>query len=75
MEMAQLWVNLPAKDKMSRPALPADRRGATFLSSSCRVAAGRVRVIAGEFGGVRGPAMTFTPINVWDVRLRAGQTR
>ena len=28
-------------------------------------------MIAGEFGGARGPAKTFTPINVWDVRLNA----
>ena len=34
--------------------------------------AGRVRVIAGEFDGQRGPARTFTPIDVWDVRLNAG---
>ena len=70
MEMAQLWVNLPAKDKMSRP------RYQPIVAAQIPVvelpgAAGRVRVIAGEYGGVRGPAMTFTPVNVWDVRLSA----
>jgi redox-sensitive bicupin YhaK (pirin superfamily) len=34
--------------------------------------AGSVRVIAGEFAGTRGPASTFTPMDVWDVRLAAG---
>jgi redox-sensitive bicupin YhaK (pirin superfamily) len=36
--------------------------------------AGKVRVIAGEYAGAKGPARTFTPINIWDVRLRAGGT-
>ncbi len=34
--------------------------------------AGRLRVIAGEYQGSRGPARTFTPINVWDLRLHQG---
>lgn len=71
LEMVQLWVNLPAKDKSAPPgyqtvlnrdipslALPGD--------------AGRVRVIAGEFAGKRGPARTFTPMDVWDLRLNQG---
>ena len=33
-----------------------------------------MRVIAGEFGGRKGPARTFTPMNVWDLRLKAGKT-
>ena len=71
LEMAQLWVNLPAKDKMSPP------RYQTILAANIpEVAlpqgAGRVRVIAGSYGGQRGPAATFTEINVWDLRLRAG---
>jgi hypothetical protein len=36
--------------------------------------AGYVRVIAGDYGGIRGPASTFTPIDVWDIRLIAGKT-
>jgi quercetin 2,3-dioxygenase len=71
MEMMQLWVNLPARDKMSRP------RYQTLLnrdipSVDLPDAAGRVRIIAGEYSGQRGPAMTFTPMNVWDLRLHAG---
>jgi quercetin 2,3-dioxygenase len=73
MEMMQLWVNLPAKDKMSPP------RYQTLLDAgipSVLLAdnAGRLRVIAGEFDGHQGPAKTFTPINVWDLRLNAGKT-
>lgn len=73
MEMMQLWVNLPAKDKMSPP------RYQTLLdkdipSVSLPDGAGRLRVIAGEFGGHNGPAKTFTPLNVWDLRLNAGKT-
>lgn len=71
MEMMQLWVNLPAKDKMSKPGYQ------TLLDAEIpRVPlpgdAGTVRIIAGEFDGRRGPARTFTPIDVWDLRLKAG---
>jgi redox-sensitive bicupin YhaK (pirin superfamily) len=67
-KVMQLWVNLPAKDKMSAPGYQP------ILASDIPVVelpdgAGRARVIAGEFGGTRGPARTFTPINVWDVKL------
>jgi len=72
LEMIQLWVNLPAKHKMTEPAYQE------ILDKNIPVAAldngaGEVRVIAGEFGGVRGPARTFTPVNVWDVKLEAGK--
>jgi len=71
LEMVQLWVNLPAKDKM------ADAGYQTLLDAqipSVPLAngAGRVRVIAGDHAGHRGPARTFTPIDVWDVRLNQG---
>jgi quercetin 2,3-dioxygenase len=62
----QLWVNLPAKSKMSPP------RYQTLLAAEIPVVDG-VRVIAGEFRGVKGPARTFTPVNLLDARLRAGQ--
>ena len=68
--MVQLWVNLRAQDKKA----PAGYQ--TLLRSQIPVVklggdAGMVRVIAGEFGGQKGPAKTFTPINLWDVQLRA----
>lgn len=64
--MVQLWVNLPAKDKMTPPRYQA------IASAEIPVvpfAGGFARVIAGEFRGGKGAATTFTPINLWDVRL------
>jgi redox-sensitive bicupin YhaK (pirin superfamily) len=66
--MIQLWVNLPAKDKMA----PGGYQG--ILDADIPVVdlpdgAGKARIIAGELRGVRGPARTFTPVNVWDVTL------
>ncbi|MBS0293132.1 MAG: pirin family protein [Proteobacteria bacterium] len=72
-EMVQLWVNLPAKDKMT----PAHYQGITdaqIPSVALPGGAGRVRVIAGSLGGTRGPAATRSPLNVWDVRLAAGNS-
>lgn len=71
-EMIQLWVNLPAKDKMTPPGY----QGITNAQIP-RIAlpndAGFVRVIAGRYAGNAGPARTFSPMNVWDVRVTAGQ--
>ncbi len=72
-EMVQLWVNLPAKDKMTAPGYQA------LLDKDIPVVAlkddaGTLRVIAGTFEGFEGPANTFSPINVWDVRLSAGKS-
>ena len=69
LEMVQLWVNLPASDKMAAPGYQ------TLLDADIPVVdlpdgAGKLRVIAGEYNGHRGPAHTFTPIDVWDVRLK-----
>lgn len=71
LEMVQLWVNLPAKDKMTPPGYQAinDRDiSAVVLPDG----AGTVRVIAGKFEDQAGPARTFTPMNVWDLRLNQG---
>jgi redox-sensitive bicupin YhaK (pirin superfamily) len=68
MEMVQLWVNLPAKDKMTPPGYQT-LLDAQIPSVELEGGAGRVRVIAGEYAGARGPARTFTPIDIWDVRL------
>src|ERR1700693_376423 len=67
--MVQLWVNLPAKNKMVRPGYQAILNSA-IPSVNLLGGAVSVRVIAGNFGDVKGPAKTFTPINVWDVRLK-----
>ena len=72
LEMVQLWVNLPAELKMGPPAYQTilDRQIPTV---SLPEGAGTVRVIAGEFEGVKGPANTSTPINLWDLRLKTYQ--
>lgn len=72
LEMVQLWVNLPAKDKM------ADAGYQTIVDGDIPVlpladGAGQLRLIAGDFAGTQGPARTFTPIDVWDLRLNAGK--
>jgi redox-sensitive bicupin YhaK (pirin superfamily) len=71
-EMVQLWVNLPARDKMVKPAYQGilDR---DIPAVNLPDGAGRVRIIAGRFQGVAGPAHTYTPLDVWDVRLNAGK--
>ncbi len=72
-QMVQLWVNLRAQDKDARP------RYQNLLKEQIPIIplpenAGTVRAIAGEFGKRKGPAKTFTPINLWDVNLRAGKS-
>lgn len=70
-EMAQLWVNLPARDKRAAPgyqAISAARIPTVQLAGGV----GRARIIAGELDGHKGPANTFTPMHVWDLRLNAG---
>ena len=72
LDFVQLWVNLPAKDKMSPPGyqdIPSTRIPEETLTGG-----GRLRVIAGELAGLKGPAHTFSPIVVADLTLTAGQT-
>ncbi|AKE53076.1 pirin family protein [Kangiella geojedonensis] len=67
MEMAQLWVNLPKEHKMVEPgyqAIKADEIPTFGLE------AGELRLIAGEYNGVKGPAKTYSPLNVWDLTMR-----
>lgn len=69
----QLWVNLPAAHKMSSPGYQ------TLLKTDIPVVelaggAGHLRVIAGEFRGIKGPAKTFTPVHLYDVRVKARHT-
>ncbi|WEF26525.1 pirin family protein [Klebsiella aerogenes] len=71
LKMMQLWVNLPAKDKMTTPgyqSITADVIPEAVLENN----AGKVRVIAGHYGDVAGPAHTFSPLNVWDMQLNQG---
>ena len=71
LQMIQLWVNLPAKDKMTSPGYQPILRQQipelTLVDGS-----GTARVIAGSFGGQTGPARTFTPMQVVDLKLKKG---
>jgi len=67
-EMVQLWVNLPAKDKKAPPGYQSIANNA-IPTVALPGQSGLARIIAGELGGTKGPAKTFTPIHVWDLRL------
>jgi redox-sensitive bicupin YhaK (pirin superfamily) len=72
LQMVQLWVNLPAKHKMTAPGyqpILSQSIPQIELSNS----RGSIRVIAGEHEGHTGPAKTFTPMNVFDIRLKKGE--
>jgi redox-sensitive bicupin YhaK (pirin superfamily) len=70
-EMVQLWVNLPKAQKMSKPGYQAITKEQIPVIEL--VGGGHARVIAGELLGKRGPAKTFTPVNLFDVILKAGE--
>jgi hypothetical protein len=71
LDMVQLWVNLPTKGKMSAPGYQAILND-SIPSEPLPEGAGSVRIIAGDYAGQAGPARTFSPMNVWDVRLNTG---
>lgn len=71
-EVVQLWVNLPARVKMTTP------RYQTILNRDIphvelTEGAGVLRVVAGAFEGAKGPATTFSPMDIWDIRLDSGE--
>src|SRR6266699_1653508 len=72
-QMAQLWVNLRAKDKCAKAGYQTLLK-AQIPNITLPQEAGTVRVIAGDYNGRKGAAKTFTPINLWDVNLRAGKS-
>jgi redox-sensitive bicupin YhaK (pirin superfamily) len=69
-EMVQLWVNLPKAAKMSQPRYQGIKK--EQIPSIDLGNGSYARIIAGELSGTKGPALTFTPVNVFDVRLKAG---
>jgi redox-sensitive bicupin YhaK (pirin superfamily) len=73
LQMVQLWVNLRAKDKTAKSGYQTLLK-AQIPNVALPHDAGNVRVIAGDYGGRKGAAKTFTPINLWDVNLRAGKS-
>ncbi|MFD3275654.1 pirin family protein [Aquirufa echingensis] len=68
-QMVQLWVNLPAKDKMSAPKYQAIENASI---PKVPVENGYVEVIAGEFQGTKGKASTFTPVHLFNAHLQSG---
>lgn len=72
-EMVQLWVNLPAASKSAAPGYQGIA-AAQIPVVDLPEGAGQLRVIAGNYQGVQGPARTFTAMDVWDLRLNAAGT-
>src|SRR5260370_38099814 len=68
--MVQLWVNLPKAVKMSAPRYQGITK--EQIPTVTLGAGGEARIMAGDLEGVRGPGKTFSPINVFDVRLKGG---
>jgi Pirin-related protein len=71
-ELVHLWVNLPTQDKMG-PAGCQSLYAAAIPSVALPDGAGKMRVIAGHYRGHDGPALTRTPMHVWDIRLGHGR--
>lgn len=71
LHMAQLWVNLPARDKRTAPNYQT-LLAADIPQIDLPDGAGTLRLIAGHYDGHTGPAHTFSPLDVWDLRLNAG---
>jgi quercetin 2,3-dioxygenase len=70
-QMVQLWVNLPAKYKSEPPGyqdIDHESKGVVEIPDK----GGKCFLIAGELNGVKGPARTFTTIEMYDIRLAAG---
>jgi len=72
-EMVQLWVNLPSRDKMTAPGYQGIV-DAQIPAVPLPNDAGTLRVIAGSYAGNAGPAHTFSPMHVWDLRLAGGKS-
>ena len=70
-QMVQLWVNLPAKDKMSEPKYQAIKNE-EMVKLELENNAGTLEIIAGSYGNAKGTATTFTPINLFNAYLKKG---
>ncbi|HET6226938.1 MAG TPA: pirin family protein [Bacteroidia bacterium] len=70
-QMVQLWVNLPAKYKMSKPkyqGITNDQMGKYIVPNN----GGVIEIISGEYNGIKGGASTFTPIHIFNAKLNTG---
>lgn len=89
-EMCQLWVNLPKESKMVEPRyqpilnqdIPKvellkveDAKNKECTNTVAPIEEGYVRIIAGEYRDIKGPAKTFTPINLWDIFLAKKESK
>lgn len=72
-QMVQLWVNLPAKDKMSAPKYQA-LENSSFGKYQLLNDGGTIEVIAGQYNHIKGSATTFTPVNLMNAKLNEGGT-
>lgn len=70
-QMVQLWVNLPAEFKMTRPKYQAVKQ-ADMAAFTLPENGGKIEIIAGKFHGIQGNATTFTPIELYNARLNEG---
>src|SRR5688572_1259387 len=70
-QMVQLWVNLPARDKMTEPKYQAIANAE--MGRAKLPLGGEVEIIAGEFEGVKGPATTFTPVHLYNLKMKQGE--
>ncbi|MBO0360116.1 pirin family protein [Hymenobacter sp. BT186] len=68
LELLQLWVNVPKKDKLAPPRYQ-NIRAAAIPGVPTTDGRGRIRVVAGSYEGAAGPADTFSPITLLDVHL------
>lgn len=69
-QMVQLWVNLPAKDKMSPPKYQAIANSEMSIYDLGEN--GSIEIIAGNYQDKKGPAFTFSPVNMMNAKLNAG---
>ncbi|PSL03360.1 pirin family protein [Cecembia rubra] len=67
-QMVQLWVNLPAKDKMSKPKYQGISNG-QISKFKLPENSGLIEIIAGEYQGLKGSASTFSPVNMMNAKL------
>lgn len=72
-QMVQLWVNLPAKDKMSTPKYQSIENK-DFKRVGIGKNGGFMEIIAGEFENIKGAASTFTPLNLYNLKMKQGDS-
>ena len=72
MQMVQLWVNLPAKDKMTEPKYQNIEKN-DLAKVDLGNGVGTIDIIAGEFENNKGPASSFSPLSLFNVKLNKGK--